>query len=174
MLVFNVTDDGSIGELVREWDLFVRTVSGMLPQGIEEACRAGIAAAQPHIPVSEPRWWDKTRKPGRLKKSGRSRITSRSMFNPLGEMRWSKRYASFVDEGTTGGQVITARGGRFMRFEYKGRLYHKSEVVRGATPAAHFTDHAKKVCTDKLIERVFNAFRVGQVALRMRRSGFAL
>lgn len=174
MFVFTFDDDGSIAELVRQWELFVRAVSGKMPGVIDEACKAGIAAAKPHIPISEARWWDATRKPGRLRKSGKSQRLRSSLHESWGEMRWSKRYASFVDKGTRGGQTITARGGRFMRFEHRGSLYHKGRVIRGSTPAANFTEHAKRVCIEKLMVGVLAAFNNGKRALELHRGGFSL
>lgn len=181
MFHFSVGDDGSVGEFARDWDTFVRVVSDSLPEAVSAACKAGVIAAQPHIPI----------RTGKLQKSGKSRITSRNRFSTWGEMRWSKDYASFVDEGTRRHDIRPKFSGRgaprpgqrrrgskdvgttrvALRFLQGGETRFARVVHHPGTQGRHFSDVAKAECTAVLIKGVLQAFTVGQRALRMRNAG---
>lgn len=55
-----------------------------------------------------------------------------------GVIRNTRNYASYVDDGTQGGQIIIPRRARVLRFSVAGSVVFATRVVRGATPARRF------------------------------------
>ena len=90
-MISGASDNGTIAIVEAELEAWLLAVHMKLPGIVNRACAQGVAETRQHLPQADT---------GKLDASGHAVPAKVSWLRADGEMRWSARYASFLDEGT--------------------------------------------------------------------------
>lgn len=180
MVRINFSDGGSIDATMQALLAALTSVASSFPGIVDAACKNGIAATKPHLPVDT----------GKLEVSGISQPVIYDRVSARGGMSWPVRYASIMDEGSKphmirpkmGKGVIgpvrpsqTRRKGgkalRFLRWEGADGPVFMREVHHPGTTAMNFTRHARNVAISRIVIGLRLSFEHAAEILKRQKAG---
>ena len=181
MVRINFSDGGSIDATMQALVAALMSIASSFPGIVDAACKNGIAATKPHLPVDT----------GKLEVSGISQPVLYDRVSARGGMSWPVRYASIMDEGSRPhmirpkmGKGVTGpvrpsqtrrKGGkalRFLRWEgADGRPVFAREVLHPGTKAMNFTRHARNIAISRIIIGLELSFVHANDILKRQKAG---
>lgn len=164
MIEFDVAIEG-LAQIERDWIAAEKILVTHFERAVEEGAKAGVEASRQAIPV----------RTGALRRENLGRVTVREARAVWGEMRWNRRYASFIDQGTRPHPIDARRApALFFYWERIGTFFVGPHVDHPGNPAFKFTEPAADKFVEVALRHVHKGIEEAATFIRLRRAGFQL